>query len=101
MPRHQSTCPFCHTCTVLRITSGQCQGDELQAAAIELVEQAQMGEGAYLKLKSVVLQPPSPLVSPGPSACLAGWLDLPPSPPDGPLMVGTPFSCMVIDHQIF
>ena len=59
----------------------------MQGAAFDLVEQAQAGQGAYLNLKSIILQPPSPIVSPGPKACLAGWLDLPPLPPDAPLMV--------------
>ena len=56
---------------------------------MELVEQAQAASGAYLNLRSVVLQAPSPVLNPGPSACLAGWLDIPPLPSDAPLMVIT------------
>ena len=64
----------------------------LQAAALDLVEQAQAATGAFLNLRSVVLQPPGTVMNPGPSSCLAGWLDLPPSASDGPLMVRGPLT---------
>lgn len=59
----------------------------MQESALDLVEQAQSNNGAYLILRSVALQPPDLVINAGPSACLHGWLDLPPTPSDGGLMV--------------
>ncbi|KAK9799370.1 hypothetical protein WJX73_004741 [Symbiochloris irregularis] len=60
---------------------------DAEEAALNLVEQAQSNNGAYLNLRSVALQPPDLVISAGPSACLHGWLDLPPTPSEGALMV--------------
>ena len=65
----------------------------MQEAALDLVEQAQSNNGAYLNLRSVALQPPDLVINAGPSACLHGWLDLPPAPSDAGVMVSHASTC--------